>query len=126
MRNVLTPSRLLGAVLTVLGTALCVWAVRGGPGGSAGGAAVGFSLAAMLAPVGLGVVALGAGVVALADGYTKGPAAVLAGVLAVGAVYGTGESRLLLWLPATAFAVLAVGVVVGAVVVSYRVTPGGG
>jgi hypothetical protein len=120
MRNVLTPSRLIGAVLTVLGTALCLWAVSGGPGGDAGGPAVGGSLAAVLAPV-----ALGAGVVALSDGYTRGPAAVLAGVLAVGAVYATVEARLLLWLLATAFAVLAVGVVLGAVVVSYMVTPGG-
>jgi hypothetical protein len=126
MRRVVTPSRLLGAVLTVLGTALCVWAVRGGPAGNAGGPAVGFSLVAVLAPVALGVVCLGAGVVALADGYTKGPAAVFGGILAVGAVYATVEARLLLWFPATAFAVLAVGVVVGAVAVSYRVTPDGG
>jgi hypothetical protein len=126
MGRVVTPSRVLGAVLIVLGTALCFWAVSGGPGGDAGGPAVGVSLAAVLAPVALGVVALGAGVVALSDGYTRGPAAVLAGVLAVGAVYGTVELRLLLWLPATAFAVLAVGVVGSAVVVSYRVTPDGG
>jgi hypothetical protein len=126
MERVVTRSRVLGVVLTVLGTALCFWAVRGGPAGSAGGPAVGFSLVAVLAPVALGVVCLGAGVVALSDGYTRGPAAVLAGVLAVGAVYATVEARLLLWLPATAFAVLAVGVVVGAVAVSYRVTPDGG
>jgi hypothetical protein len=126
MWRIVTPSRVLGTVLTVLGTALCFWAVRGGPDASAGGPAVAAAFLAVAAPVALGVVALAAGVVALADGYTRGPAAVLAGVLAVGAVSATIEFRLLLWLPATAFAVLAVGVVVGAVVVSYRVTPGGG
>jgi hypothetical protein len=126
VQSVLRPSRLLGGSLTVLGTALSLWAVRGGADASAGGPAVAVSLAAVLAPVGLGVVCLGAGVVALADGDTKGPAAVLCGVLAVGAVSATVESRLLLWLPATAFAVLAAGVVVGAVAVSYRVTPSGG
>lgn len=126
MRAVVTPSRLLGAVLTVLGTALCLWAVRGGPDASAGGPAVAAAFLAVAAPVALGIVALAAGVVALADGYTKGPAAVFGGILAVGAVYATIELRLLPWLPATVFAVLAVGVVVGSVVVAYRHTPSGG
>ena len=125
MRSIVTPSRLLGAVLTVLGAALCAVAVRGGPDASAGGPAVAVAFAALLAPVALGVVCFGAGVVAFADGDTKGPAAVLAGVLAVGAVFATVELRLFLWLPAMAFAVLAVGVVVGAVVLSYRVLPSG-
>jgi hypothetical protein len=92
VQSVLRPRRLLGAVLTVLGTALCLWAVRGGADASAGGPAIGVSLAAVLAPVALGVVCLGAAVVALADGDTKGPAAVLAGVLAVGVVFATVES----------------------------------
>jgi hypothetical protein len=51
------------------------------------------------------------------------PTAVLAGLVAVGLVFAVIPARLVLWLPATLFAGLAVAFVPGRVSLAVRLTP---
>jgi hypothetical protein len=109
--------------LLTVGVQPCLWGVTGVPDASQGGPAVASAVATLIAPVGAGGLAVAAGLYALGTGATEFPASVLAGIVAVGLVSAVFLARLLLWLPATAFAVLAVVIVVGGVLLPLRVIP---
>jgi hypothetical protein len=120
--GVVRADKFLGVALLAVGVPLCLWGVTGVPDASQGGPAVAYAVTAVIAPVGAGGLAVAAGLYALGTGATQLPASVLAGIVAVGLVSAVFSARLLLWLPATAFAVLAVVIVVGSVLLALRVT----